>query len=48
MRFSESCLHREIELGHAAGKIQLDAGGLRLAGVLFANRGGNAGAVGAP
>lgn len=44
--FLERRLHGEIELRHAAGDVELNAGGLRQPGVFLANSGGDPGAIG--
>ncbi len=46
--FLERRLHGEIELRHAAGDVELNAGGLRQPGVFLANSGGDPGAIGPP
>ena len=46
--FLECRLHGEIELRHAAGDVELNAGGLRQPGVFLANGGGDPGAIGSP
>ncbi len=46
--FLERRLHGEIELCHAAGDVELNAGGLRQPGVFLANCRGDPGAIGPP
>ena len=46
--FLERRLHGEIELRHAAGDVELNAGGFRQPGIFLANGGGDPGAIGSP
>ena len=46
--FLERRLHGEIELRHAAGDVEFNAGGFRQPGIFLANGGGDPGAIGSP